>query len=139
MSNNRRRLTGVVTRANMPKTVMVEVSRDHRHPLYEKVLRSSKKLLVHDEIGCRPGDEVIIVESKPISKRKRFVVQEIITQVSDAEVRAEREEIVDEAADVIAPQPEVPAQTEADAEAEEETEAALEVEADAEEEPEAEE
>ena len=44
MSNNRRRLTGVVTRANTPKTVMVEVSRDHRHPLYEKVLRSIELL-----------------------------------------------------------------------------------------------
>ena len=144
MSNNRRRLTGVVTRANMPKTIMVEVSRDHRHPLYEKVLRSSKKYLVHDEIGCRPGDEVIIVESKPISKRKRFVVQEVITKVTDAEVRAEREEIVDEAADVIAPEPEAPAQaeaeaeTEAEAEIEPEAEAEMETEAEAEVEEEAE-
>lgn len=136
MSNNRRRLTGIVTRANMPKTIMVEVSRDHRHPLYEKVLRSSKKYLVHDEIGCRPGDEVVIVESKPISKRKRFVVQEIITKVSDAEVKAERERIVEEAADVIAPEREAPAapepeaEMEAEAEAEPEAEAELEAEAD---------
>ena len=130
MSNNRRRLTGVVTRANMPKTVMVEVSRDHRHPLYEKVLRSSKKYLVHDEIGCRPGDEVIIVESKPISKRKRFVIQEIITKVTDAEVKAEREELVEEAADVIVPEREAPAAPESEAE--------MEAEAQAEPEPEAE-
>jgi small subunit ribosomal protein S17 len=119
----------------MPKTIMVEVSRDHRHPLYEKVLRSSKKYLVHDEIGCRPGDEVVIVESQPISKRKRFVVQEIIAKVTDAEVKAEREEIVEEAADVIAPVREAPSQAELEAEAEGEVEeeAAAEAEAEAEE------
>ena len=127
MSNNRRRLTGVVTRANMPKTVMVEVARDHRHPLYEKVLRSSKKYLVHDEIGCRPGDEVIIVESQPISKRKRFVVEEVIAKVTDAEAKAEREEIVDEAAEVLQPEAEAPdapvAEAAEEADGEEEAEA----------------
>ncbi|MFP3853518.1 MAG: 30S ribosomal protein S17 [Anaerolineales bacterium] len=122
MSNNRRRLTGVVTRANMPKTVMVEVARDHRHPLYGKVLRSAKKYLVHDEIGCRPGDEVVIVESQPISKRKRFVVEEVIAKVTDAEVKAEREEIVDEAAEVLQPEAEAP-EAEATEEADDEEEA----------------
>ncbi len=97
MSNKRRRLTGVVTRANMPKTIMVEVLRDYRHPLYEKVIRSGDEYLVHDEIGCTPGDEVIIVESRPISKRKRWAVQEIVLKVTEAEARAEQEEIVDEA------------------------------------------
>lgn len=96
MSNNRRRLTGVVTRTQMPKTITVEVARDFRHPLYEKVIRSGDKYLVHDEIGCTPGDEVIIVESRPISKRKRWVVQEIVHKVTEVEARAEREQIVDE-------------------------------------------
>lgn len=98
MSNKRRRLTGVVTRTNMPKTIMVEVLRDYRHPLYEKVIRSGDKYLVHDEIGCTLGDEVIIVESRPISKRKRWAVQEIVHKVTEVEARAEREEIVDESA-----------------------------------------
>lgn len=100
MSNKRRRLSGVVTRAHMPKTIMVEVHRDYRHPLYEKVIRSGDKYLVHDELGCTPGDEVVIVESRPISKRKRWMVQEIVHKVTEAEVRAEREEIVDESAEL---------------------------------------
>jgi small subunit ribosomal protein S17 len=98
MSNNRRRLSGVVTRTKMPKTITVEVQRDYRHPLYEKVIHSTKKYLVHDEIGCQPGDEVIIVESRPISKRKRWVVQEVVHKVEAAKVAAEQHEIVDDAA-----------------------------------------
>jgi small subunit ribosomal protein S17 len=80
----------------MPKTITVEVARDSRHPLYEKVMRTSKKYLVHDEIGCSPGDQVVIVESRPISKRKRWVVQEVLQTLTDAEATAERGEIVDE-------------------------------------------
>lgn len=96
MKNERRRLNGTVTKAVMQKTVTVEVQRDYRHPLYEKVIRSSKKYLVHDELGCKLGDQVVIVESRPISKRKRWVVQEITHQVTEAEVRAEKQEIIDE-------------------------------------------
>jgi small subunit ribosomal protein S17 len=98
MTNERRRLTGVVTRLSTEKTVTVQVARDYRHPLYEKVVRSSKRYLVHDEIGCQPGDRVVIVESRPMSKRKRFVVQEILRKVSDAEVAASQGELIDEAA-----------------------------------------
>ena len=76
--NTRRRLTGVVTSNKMMKTVIVEVSRTYRHPLYEKVVHSAKKFKVHDEMGCQVGDEVLIVECKPISKHKRFTVQEIL-------------------------------------------------------------
>ena len=75
--NTRRRLNGVVTSNKMMKTVIVEVSRTFRHPLYKKVVHSAKKYKVHDELGCRIGDQVLIVESRPISKHKRFVVQEI--------------------------------------------------------------
>lgn len=78
--NTRRRLTGVVTGNKMMKTVIVEVTRTFRHPLYEKVIHSSKKLVVHDELGCNVGDEVQIVESKPISKTKRFVVEKILSK-----------------------------------------------------------
>jgi small subunit ribosomal protein S17 len=78
--NTRRRLKGVVTGNKMNKTVIVEVSRTFRHPLYEKVVHSSKKLYVHDELGCNVGDEVQIVESKPISKTKRFVVEKILNK-----------------------------------------------------------
>jgi len=76
--NNRRRLTGVVTSNKMEKTVMVMISRTYRHPLYKKVVHSKKKVMAHDELGSEVGDKVKIVESQPISKRKRWVVEEIL-------------------------------------------------------------
>lgn len=78
--NTRRRLKGVVTGNKMTKTVIVEVSRTFRHPLYEKVVHSTKKIVAHDEMGCNVGDTVQIVESKPISKTKRFVVEKVLTR-----------------------------------------------------------
>ena len=53
--NTRRRLTGIVTSNKMMKTVIVEVSRSFRHPLYEKVVHSAKKYKVHDELDCQVG------------------------------------------------------------------------------------
>lgn len=76
--NTRRRLTGVVTSDKMQKTVTVEITRRYRHPLYQKVVTSHRRVKAHDELECRIGDEVTIVESRPISKTKRWVVQEII-------------------------------------------------------------
>lgn len=76
--NNRRRMTGRVTSNQMQKTVVVEVSRTYRHPLYKKVVHSRKRVMAHDELGCLVGDEVRIVESQPISRRKRWVVVEIL-------------------------------------------------------------
>jgi small subunit ribosomal protein S17 len=96
MTNQRRRMTGVVTRLSSEKTVTVKVDRDYRHPLYGKVVRTSKSYLVHDEMGCRQGDKVLIVESRPISKRKRFVIQEVLARVSETEAAAEVEELIDE-------------------------------------------
>ncbi|RJQ43459.1 MAG: 30S ribosomal protein S17 [Anaerolineaceae bacterium] len=74
----RRRLQGIVTSDKMMKTVVVEISRTYRHPLYQKVVHVAKKLMAHDDLGCKIGDEVLIVESKPISHKKRWVVQEIL-------------------------------------------------------------
>jgi small subunit ribosomal protein S17 len=76
--NNRRRITGVVTSNKMTKTVVVEITRKYRHPLYQKVVYSSKRVKAHDEIGCQIGDEVQIVESAPISRDKRWVVESVI-------------------------------------------------------------
>ena len=76
--NKRRRLTGVVTSNKMDKSVLVEITRTYRHPLYKKVVHSKKKVMAHDELGCQMGDQVKIVESRPISKRKRWVVEEIL-------------------------------------------------------------
>ena len=82
--NNRRRLVGIVTSNKMQKTVVVEVTRTFRHPLYLKVVHSGKRMMAHDELGCQIGDHVRIVESRPLSSKKRWVVEEIIRR----EVRA---------------------------------------------------
>jgi small subunit ribosomal protein S17 len=79
--NKRRRIKGVVTSNKMEKTVVVEITRKFRHPLYQKVVSRHKRIMDHDEKGCNIGDEVRIVESRPISKNKRWVVEEIIKQV----------------------------------------------------------
>lgn len=76
--NTRRRMEGVVTSDKMNKTVVVEISRTFQHPLYRKVVNSSKRVSAHDELECRIGDTVRIVESKPISKTKRWRVEAIV-------------------------------------------------------------
>ena len=76
--NKRRRLNGVVTSDKMTKTVVVEISRTYRHPLYKKVEHSRKRVKAHDELGSRTGDQVRIVESRPLSKEKRWVVESIL-------------------------------------------------------------
>lgn len=89
MKNERRRMTGVVTSNKMMKTVVVEITRTYQHPLYRKVVHSSKRVKAHDELNCNIGDEVLIVESRPISRDKHWVVQEILkreTRTADAGV-----------------------------------------------------
>ena len=79
MKERRRRLVGTVTSDAMDKTVVVSVERKYRHSLYEKVIRSIKKYLAHDENNdCRIGDKVQIVETRPYSRRKRWAVEEIL-------------------------------------------------------------
>ncbi|MBS1250332.1 MAG: 30S ribosomal protein S17 [Chloroflexi bacterium] len=80
MSSNRRRLTGVVVSNKMQKTVVVRIARRYRHRMYKKVIDRHNKVMAHDELGCEMGDEVKMVESKPISKRKRWVVEEILSR-----------------------------------------------------------
>jgi small subunit ribosomal protein S17 len=71
-------MTGIVTSNKMQKTVVVEVSRTFRHRLYNKVIHSRKHMMAHDELGCQIGDHVRIVESRPISRHKRWVVEQIL-------------------------------------------------------------
>ncbi|MBN1203207.1 MAG: 30S ribosomal protein S17 [Anaerolineae bacterium] len=79
MTNNRRRLTGRVIRNSMDKTVVVVVTSTKRHPLYKKVIRTTKKYMAHDESNAIPvGALVQIVESRPISKTKRWAVEAIL-------------------------------------------------------------
>jgi small subunit ribosomal protein S17 len=77
-SKDRRRLTGVVTSNKMDKTVVVETKRTYRHQLYKKVVHTHKRVMAHDELGCQIGDRVSIVESRPLSRKKRWVVEEIL-------------------------------------------------------------
>lgn len=87
MVNRRRRLTGTVVSNKMDKSVVVQVDRSYRHPLYGKTVHERAKFMAHDENNaCEMGDEVVIVESRPLSKRKRWVVQEILRE--DASARA---------------------------------------------------
>jgi small subunit ribosomal protein S17 len=76
--NKRRRLAGKVTSNKMDKTVVVEITRKYRHPLYKKVIHSSKHVKAHDELNCNVGDKVQIVASKPISREKHWVVESIL-------------------------------------------------------------
>ncbi|HIE38432.1 MAG TPA: 30S ribosomal protein S17 [Anaerolineales bacterium] len=66
----------------MQKTVVVMVERTRRHPRYGKVVTVRKKFYAHDEKNeCRVGDRVRIVESRPLSRTKRWVVEEILERV----------------------------------------------------------
>lgn len=74
--------TGVVTSDKMDKTVVVEVERKQKHPLYGKYIRKHKKYKVHDEENeCKFGDRVIIEECKPISKTKQWKLSEITSRM----------------------------------------------------------
>jgi small subunit ribosomal protein S17 len=76
--NERRRLTGIVTSNKMMKTVVVEITRSYRHPVYKKVVHLSKRVKAHDELGCNIGDKVQIVETRPLSKDKSWVVEAVL-------------------------------------------------------------
>jgi small subunit ribosomal protein S17 len=78
-------LNGVVTSNKMMKTVVVEITRTYRHPLYKKVVQAKKRVKAHDELGCRVGDKVQIVESRPLSREKRWVVETILERAQAGE------------------------------------------------------
>ncbi|MGC9469118.1 MAG: 30S ribosomal protein S17 [Anaerolineae bacterium] len=83
MKERRKRLVGTVTSDKMDKTVVVSVERHYRHALYEKVVRSVKKYMAHDETNaCHVGDKVQIVETRPYSRRKRWAVEEILERAA---------------------------------------------------------
>jgi len=76
--------TGVVVSAKMQKTVVVAVERLVRHALYHKIIRRTSTFMVHDELGAQKGDLVRIVETRPLSSRKRWRVREIVRRASFA-------------------------------------------------------
>ncbi len=79
MRGKQKTLVGRVVSDKMDKTVVVRVNRLYRHRLYKKVIKATKKYKAHDEgNACRVGDVVRIVESRPLSREKRWAVQEIM-------------------------------------------------------------
>jgi small subunit ribosomal protein S17 len=74
---------GIVVESKMAKTAVVEVSRRVPHPLYRRIVTRKKKFYAHDENGeARPGDRVRIVESRPLSKLKRWRLDEVLWRAS---------------------------------------------------------
>jgi small subunit ribosomal protein S17 len=70
---------GVVVSNKADKTVVVKVERKFQHPVYHRTVKQTKKYMAHDEANaCQIGDVVQIVETRPLSKRKRWMVLEIV-------------------------------------------------------------
>jgi small subunit ribosomal protein S17 len=89
----------------MMKTVVVEIVRKFRHPLYQKVVYSSSRVKAHDEHGCQVGDQVQIIETRPLSRDKRWVVETVlrreirtadagVAEVASADLPVEQEQPV---------------------------------------------
>ncbi len=77
--------TGRIVSNRMEKTVSVAIVRSYQHPLYKKVVRTTKKVLAHDEQNnCNVGDVVQVIETRPLSKHKRWRVQSIISAAQSA-------------------------------------------------------
>ncbi len=78
---NKRRLEGTVVSNGADKTIVVQVERKFLHPRYRKTVRSHKKYMAHDaENSCNIGDTVRIVESAPLSRRKRWRLESIVNR-----------------------------------------------------------
>lgn len=85
--NQRRTAVGTVVSHRMQKTVVVEVERRAIDPKLGKVLRGRKRFAVHDQEGvCRTGDQVLMVESRPISRTKHWRVEAVLRKGTAAEV-----------------------------------------------------
>lgn len=84
--SERRETEGLVTSNKMQKTVVVRTKQSYRHPFYGKVVESQHNLVAHDDLGAKVGDRVRLIESRPISKTKRWVVVEILQHKEQEEV-----------------------------------------------------
>lgn len=90
MAGQRKSLTGTVVSGKMDKTVVVTVQTTTKHRIYHKIMKRTKRYLVHDDrLEAKPGDIVRIVETRPLSRHKRWRVLEIIQrgEVPDIEAR----------------------------------------------------
>ena len=90
MEEKRKTRFGRVVSDKMDKTVVVAVDSPRRHPLYRKTMQRIVKYKAHDEKNeCREGDTVVIEETRPLSRDKRWRVKEIVVKGEVAEVKPE--------------------------------------------------
>ncbi|HVN64238.1 MAG TPA: 30S ribosomal protein S17 [Candidatus Binataceae bacterium] len=83
MRKQTKRREGTVVAAKMAKTVMVQVDRLVEHPIYGKRTRQRSRLMAHDERGeCGEGDRVLIIESRPLSRHKRWRVSKVLKKAA---------------------------------------------------------
>ena len=73
---------GVVVKAKMQKSVVVAVERMVQHAVYRKTIKRTSTFMAHDELGAKQGDTVRIVETRPLSKLKRWKVEEIVAKAT---------------------------------------------------------
>ncbi|MCS7243918.1 MAG: 30S ribosomal protein S17 [Candidatus Calescibacterium sp.] len=84
MKTNKKKFIGVVISDKMDKTVVVKVERNKMHPKYKKVVKTYKKFYAHDENNeASEGDKVLIIESRPLSKLKRWVVIKVLEKAQN--------------------------------------------------------
>lgn len=74
---------GIVVSNKMQKTIVIKVESRFPHPIYSKTIIKTKKYLAHDEMGkCNIGDQVLVKECRPLSKRKRWTLTKVISKSS---------------------------------------------------------
>ena len=74
---------GIVVSNKMQKTIVVKVESRYSHPIYSKTMVKTKKYLAHDESGqCNIGDQVLVQETRPLSKRKRWKLVKVLSKSS---------------------------------------------------------
>ena len=74
---------GIVVSNKMQKTIVVKVESRYSHPIYSKTMVKTKKYVAHDESGqCNIGDQVLVQETRPLSKRKRWTLVKILSKSS---------------------------------------------------------
>lgn len=79
--NSRRTVIGIVVSDKMDKTISVDVSRSIKHPVYKKFITRSKKVKAHDEENvAKVGDKVLVMETRPLSKTKRFRLVRVLEE-----------------------------------------------------------
>ena len=87
VDSNQKTREGFIVSDKMDKTVVVNVERTFRHPTYKRIVRRSKRYKAHDpQNSCRVGDHVRIIETRPLSKQKRWMVAEIMERSKAASV-----------------------------------------------------